>query len=142
ASQGIAPYFRELVVKEEVKRLLKNVEKPNGGGKYDIYRDGLRIYTTINPKMQGYAEDAVAQNMANKQRIFSNYGFVKTGSVFERRQKELEKFMRQSDRWRAQKEDGLTDEANLKTFSRKVPMKIFAWNARHEKDTTMTPLDS
>jgi penicillin-binding protein 1A len=142
ASQGIAPYFRELVVKEEVKRLLKNVEKPNGGGKYDIYRDGLRIYTTINPKMQAYAEDAVSKNMAAKQRIFNNYGFVKTGSVFENRQKELDKFIKQSDRWKSQKEDGLTDAENKKAFSVKVPMKIFTWNTKREKDTVMTPLDS
>ena len=142
ASQGIAPYFRELVVKEEVKRLLKNIEKPNGGGKYDIYRDGLRIYTTINPKMQAYAEDAVSKNIAAKQRIFNNYSFVKTGSVFENRQKELDKFIKQSDRWRSQKEDGLTDAENKKTFSVKVAMKIFTWNTKREKDTVMTPLDS
>ncbi len=142
ASQGIAPYFRELVVKEEVKRLLKNIEKPNGGGKYNIYRDGLRIYTTINPKMQAYAEDAMAENMAAKQRIFSNYGFVKSGSVFEKRQKELDKFMKQSDRWHSQTDDGLSDDANRKTFSQKVRMKIFTWNAKREKDTVMTPLDS
>lgn len=142
ASEGIAPYFRELVVKDEVKRLLKDVEKPNGGGKYDIYRDGLRIYTTINPKMQAYAEDAMAENMANKQRLFSNYNFVKTGSVFENRGKELDKFMKQSDRWRMQKEDGMSDEDNKRSFSQKVHMKIFAWNAKREKDTTMTPMDS
>jgi penicillin-binding protein 1A len=141
ASQGIAPYFRELVVKEEVKRLLKTIDKPSGG-KYDIYRDGLRIYTTINPKMQAYAEDAMAQNMAAKQRIFNSYGFVKTGSVFERRQKELDKFMKQSDRWHSQADDGMTDAENRKTFSKKVQMKIFAWNAKREKDTVMTPLDS
>lgn len=142
ASEGIAPYFRELVIKDEVRRLLSKVEKPNGGGKYDIYRDGLRIYTTINPKMQEYAEDAVAKNMAMQQRLFSTYDFVKKGTVFENRQKELDKFMKQSDRWRAQKEDGYTDEDNRKTFSVKVPMKIFAWNTKKEKDTAMTPLDS
>lgn len=142
ASEGIAPYFRELVVKEEVKKLLKNIEKPNGGGKYDIYRDGLRIYTTINPKMQEYAEQALAENMANKQRIFENYGFVKTGSVFDGREKELEKFMKQSDRWRLQSEDGMPDEDNKRSFYQKVRMKIFAWNSKREKDTTMTPMDS
>jgi penicillin-binding protein 1A len=142
ASQGIAPYFRELVIKEEVKRLLKNVEKPNGGGKYNIYRDGLRIYTTINAKMQDYAEQAVAENMANKQKLFNNYEFVKTGSVFKGREKELDKFIKQSDRWHAQQEDGLTDEENKRNFFKPVKMKIFAWNAKREKDTILSPIDS
>jgi penicillin-binding protein 1A len=142
ASQGIAPYFRENVIKEEVNSLLKELRKPNGE-KYNVYKDGLRIYTTINPKMQLYAEEAVAKNMAAKQRIFNQYSFVKTGSVFENRTKELEKFIKQSDRWRNQKnDDGLTDDENRKTFNVKTRMKIFAWNAKREVDTTMTPLDS
>lgn len=141
ANAGIAPYFREKVVKEEVRRLLKDLEKPNGD-KYDIYRDGLKIYTTINPRMQLYAEESLAKNMAAKQRIFGSYGFVKTGSVFKGREKELEKFIKQSDRWRAQKEDGLNDEENMETFKVPVAMKIFAWNAKRETDTTLTPLDS
>ncbi|HSC52098.1 MAG TPA: transglycosylase domain-containing protein [Phnomibacter sp.] len=141
ANSGIAPYFREKVVKEEVRRLLKDLEKPNGD-KYDIYRDGLKIYTTINPRMQLYAEESLAKNMAAKQRIFSNYRFVKTGSVFDGREKELEKFIKQSDRWRAQKEDGLDDDENMATFNVPVPMKIFAWNAARETDTTMSPIDS
>ncbi|MCA0381770.1 MAG: penicillin-binding protein [Bacteroidetes bacterium] len=141
ANSGIAPYFRENVVKDEVRKLLKDLVKSNGE-KYDIYRDGLKIYTTINPHMQLYAEEAVAQNVAARQRVFKQYGFVKNGTVFNGRDKELEKFMKQSDRWRAQKEDGLTDEENRAVFNKPVQMKIFAWNAKRETDTTLSPLDS
>lgn len=141
ASAGIAPYFRENVVKEEVRRLLKDLTKPNGD-KYDIYRDGLKIYTTINPQMQRYAEEALAKNIAAQQRIFNGFQHIKSGSVFSGREKELEKFMKQSDRWRQQKEDGMTDEENRATFDKKVSMKIFAWNAKRDTDTTMSPLDS
>ena len=59
---GYAPYFRE-VLKDEVRDALKDVKKPNGDS-YDIYKDGLRIYTTINPRMQEYAEEAVASAYA------------------------------------------------------------------------------
>ena len=58
---GYAPYFRE-VLKDEIKEALKDVKKSNGNS-YNIYDDGLKIYTTINPQMQEYAEEAVAQHM-------------------------------------------------------------------------------
>ncbi|HSR38297.1 MAG TPA: transglycosylase domain-containing protein [Phnomibacter sp.] len=141
ANAGIAPYFRENVVKEEVRRLLKDITKANGDP-YDIYRDGLKIYTTINPRMQLYAEEALARNIAAQQRVFKNFQHIKNGTVFEERKKELEKFIKQSDRWRAQREDGMEDEENRKTFDVPVQMKIFAWNNKRETDTTMTPLDS
>lgn len=54
---GYAPYFRE-VLREELKTLLKDLKKPNGDGSYDLYDDGLKVYTTINPRMQEYAEEA------------------------------------------------------------------------------------
>ncbi len=141
ANAGIAPYFRENVVKDEVRKLLKDLTKPNGE-KYDIYRDGLKIYTTINPRMQLYGEEALARNMAAKQRIFKNYEFVKKGTVFAGRDKEVDRFIKQSDRWRLQKEDGFTDEENRASFDKPVAMKIFAWNAKRETDTTLSPLDS
>ncbi len=140
-SNGIAPYFRESIVKQQVRDMLKDMVNPSGEP-YDIYKDGLKIYTTINPKMQLYAEEAVAKNMAYQQRILSSFGNIKTGTVFNGREKEMERFVKQTDRWRFQKEGGLTDEENRKTFNVKVPMKVFAWNKKREMDTTMTPLDS
>ena len=140
-SQGIAPYFREAAVKDEVNRLLKDLRNSNGD-KYNVYKDGLRIYTSINPAAQQYAEEAVVKGMTANQKIFNQYDFVKTGSVFNKRQKELNNFIKQTDRWRFQKLDEMSDEDNLATFSIKVPMKIFSWNSKREIDTVMTPLDS
>jgi penicillin-binding protein 1A len=141
-SEGLAPYFRESAVKEEVKRMLKGKVKLNGQP-YNIYRDGLKIHTTINIKMQTYAEQAMVKTMIANQSIFNQFGFVRTGSVFNGREKDLNKFIKQSDRWRYQKEEGMTDEENRATFDKKVPMTIFSWRSpSREKDTTMTPLDS
>jgi penicillin-binding protein 1A len=141
-SEGLAPYFRESAVKEEVKKMLAGKVKLNGQP-YNIYRDGLKIYTTINTKMQAMAEQAMARTMISNQSIFNQFGFVRTGSVFNKREKELKKFIMQSDRWRFQKEEGMTDEENMASFNKKVPMTIFSWrSAAREKDTTMSPLDS
>ncbi len=141
-NEGLAPYFRESAVKEEVKKMLAGKVKLNGKP-YNIYRDGLKIYTTIDLTMQQMAEEAMEKTMIANQSIFNQYGFVRTGSVFNNRQKELDKFIKQSDRWKFQKEEGMTDEENMAAFKKKVKMTIFNWRSpNHEKDTTMTPLDS
>ena len=141
-SDGVAPYFRESALKEEIKNLLKNKLKPNGEP-YNIYRDGLKIYTTINMDMQMIAEKAMDKNMIRNQSIFNSFGFVKSGSVFNKRQKELENFIKRSDRWRFQKAGGMGDKENRISFDKKVKMSIFTWrNDNHRKDTTMSPLDS
>lgn len=141
-SDGLAPYFRESALKDEVRKMLKDKVKANGQP-YNIYRDGLKIYTTINLDMQEMAEQAMARTMIANQSIFNQFSFVKTGSVFNKREKELQKFIKQSDRWRLQKEEGMSDKDNLATFNKKVAMTIFTWrNKNLRKDTTMTPLDS
>lgn len=139
-SNGYAPYFRE-VLREEVKKLLKDIEKP-GGGRYDIYKDGLKIYTTINPRMQEYAEEAVAAHMPNLQKALQAQAKVKNGSVWKGHEDVLEKQMKASDRWKNMAEDGMSDKEIKAAFQQKVPMKVFAWNSKREKDTTMTPYDS
>ena len=141
-NQGIAPYFRENVLKDEVKKLLKDKTKPNGKP-YDIYRDGLKIYTTINPKMQLYGEEAVAKNVAEQQKfIYGANSQLRNGKIWNQYPIQLAKLIKQTDRWKHQEEDGMDSAANMQTFNVKVPMKVFAWNAKREKDTTMTPLDS
>ncbi|MET0637675.1 MAG: transglycosylase domain-containing protein [Chitinophagaceae bacterium] len=137
---GYAPYFRE-VLKDEVRRVLKDVEKPNGDS-YDIYKDGLKIYTTINPRMQEYAEEAVAAHMPKLQNALVAQSKIRNGSVWKEHDDVLEKAMKQSDRWKNLEEDGLPDKDIRATFKKKVPMKVFAWNTKREKDTIMTPLDS
>ncbi|MGZ8525340.1 MAG: transglycosylase domain-containing protein, partial [Chitinophagaceae bacterium] len=77
---GYAPYFRE-VLKDEVREALKGLEKPNGGS-YDIYQDGLRIYTTINPRMQEYAEEAAASHMPVLQKNLNAQTKIKKGTIW------------------------------------------------------------
>ncbi len=137
---GYAPYFRE-ILKDEIDQALKGLTKSDGEP-YNIYDDGLKIYTTINPKMQQYAEEAVAQQMPILQKALNNQHNIKTGSVWKDRQNVLDGAMKASDRWRNSKEDGLTDAEIKKSFTVKTPMKVFAWNAKRETDTLMTPLDS
>jgi penicillin-binding protein 1A len=139
-NSGYAPYFRE-VLKDEVDDALKGLTKSDGEP-YDIYDDGLKIYTTINPKMQQYAEEAVAQQMPVLQKALNGQRNIKTGSVWKDHENVLEAAMKNSDRWRNLKDDGLTDAEIKKTFYAKTPMKIFAWNAKRSKDTVMTPMDS
>ena len=64
--EGVAPYFRQ-VLEQEVKKQLKDTRNPVTGEPYDIYKDGLKIYTTIDMKMQNYAEQAVEQHMHDLQ---------------------------------------------------------------------------
>jgi penicillin-binding protein 1A len=137
---GYAPYFRE-VLKDEVRAALKDVKKSNGDS-YDIYDDGLKIYTTINPFMQQYGEEAMAQQMAMLQKGIDARGDMKTGSIWKGHEKILEKAIRESDRWKNLEEDGLSDKEIRASFDVKVPMKIFTWNARREKDTVLSPIDS
>lgn len=137
---GYAPYFRE-VLKDEVRAALKDLEKPNGGS-YDIYQDGLKIYTTINPRMQEYAEEAAASHMPVLQKALNAQSKIKKGTVWKGHENVLQAEMKKSDRWRSLADDGLTDKEIKATFFKKVPMKIFAWNRNREKDTVMTPYDS
>ncbi len=139
-NNGFAPYFRE-ILKDEVDEALKGLTKSDGDP-YNIYDDGLKVYTTINPKMQQYAEEAVSQQMPVLQKALNNQRNIKTGSVWKGHQNVLDAAMKASDRWRNLKEDGLTDAEIKKTFSVKTRMKVFAWNAKREKDTLMTPMDS
>ena len=140
---GIAPYFRE-VLRDEVKKWCRENKNPKTGNPYDIYKDGLKIYTTINPKMQEYAEIAVFRHMQNLQKVFSNQKNIKDGSIWKTKDGKaiIQASIKQTDRWKNGKEDGLTDDEIRKTFEERVPMKVFAWNDKREKDTVMTPLDS
>lgn len=140
-NSGYAPYFREAVLKDAVKDALKGLTKPDGDP-YDIYKDGLKIYTTINPKMQQYAEEAMAQQMPMLQKALNAQPNIKKGTIWKTHPEVLKAAMRNSDRWRNMKEDGFSDEEIEKSFHKKVPMKVFAWNAKRSTDTVMTPLDS
>lgn len=138
---GLAPYFRD-VLRDDLKRWCKEHENPATGEPYDLFEDGLRIYTTINPRMQLYAEEAVAKQMPALQRVLSSQASIKKGSVWKGKENILEAAVKSSDRWKNAKVDGLSDKEIRAQFEEKVPMKIFAWNSKRELDTVMTPMDS
>lgn len=137
-ASGIAPYFRA----ELTKKLMdwcKNHQDPKTGENYDLYRDGLKIYTTIDPKMQRYAEEAVIKHMTAMQKTFNRQ---LSKNIWKDHEDILERAMKESERWKNMKEEGLSESAIKASFQKPVKMKIFAWNAKRETDTTMKPIDS
>ena len=129
--------------------LNKNL-KPDGS-KYDIYRDGLRIYTTINPKMQRYAEEAVAEHIgADLQGRFDRGLKALRNAPFSNDVEKstvnnlMKQARRDSDRYRNLKRSGMNDDEIYKTFSQPVEMNVFKWNGKNRTyvDTVMTPDDS
>ncbi|TCZ74550.1 transglycosylase domain-containing protein [Flaviaesturariibacter aridisoli] len=137
---GYAPYFRE-VLKDELKDALKDLKNAEGDP-YDIYDDGLKVYTTINTKMQQYAEEAVSSQMPMLQRTLNSQSNIRNGSVWKGHDNVLDAAMKASERWRNLKDEGLTEDQIRAAFKQAVPMKVFAWNMKREKDTVMTPIDS
>lgn len=139
-SAGIAPYFRD-VLRDQMKKWCKEHKKANGDP-YNLYQDGLKIYTTINPRMQLYAEEAVAKHLSALQKNYWTLPWVKDNSIWNKHEKILERAMKESDRWKHMEDEGWSEEEMLKAFQTKTKMKVFAWNAKRETDTVMTPYDS
>ena len=122
--------------------------KPDGS-RYNLYTDGLRIYTTLDSRMQQYAEEAVAEHLGGElQRIFSNELRTKNRPPFSNEvgPDRIEVIMKQavhwSDRYRGMKNEGISEKEILKSFEEPVKMRVFAWNKNHYIDTVMTPYDS
>ena len=138
---GIAPYFR-FAVADKMKEWCKTHVNPKTGENYDLYRDGLKIYTTINSKMQQYAEESVVQQMPVIQKKLT--GLLKNNSdkIWKEHENVIEAAMKSSERWKNLKEEDKKDAEIKKSFLVKVKMKVFAWNAKRELDTIMTPRDS
>ena len=139
-NNGLGPYFRANLG-EFMKKWCKEHKKSNGDA-YNLYKDGLRIYTTINPRMQLYAEEAVAKHMAALQKEFNTQPKIKSGEIWKEYNNQLESAIKQTDRWKNLKKEDVNDEDIRKTFNEVIPMRIFAWNKNRFIDTTMTPLDS
>ena len=141
---GLATYFREylrLFLKEWSR------EHPKQDGSfYDIYCDGLRIYTTIDSRMQRHAEAAVKEHVCDYlQPLFFNHIKGAANAPFVRLSEEqtdriLWAAARQSERYERMKDAGATDEQIRAAFNKKVRMTIFTYNG--PKDTVMTPFDS
>ena len=138
---GIAPYFRG-VLADKLKEWCKANKNPKTGEPYNLYKDGLKIYTTINAKVQQYAEEAVAQHMPVIQKkldwIMKNNG----SRIWKGHESVIEKEFKYTERWKNMTDDEFEDSDIVKTFYIPVKMKVFAWNAKRELDTFMTPYDS
>jgi penicillin-binding protein 1A len=140
---GTATYFREYL-RDYMKSWAKE-NKKNDGSDYDIYRDGLKIYTTIDSRIQLYAEQAVAQHLANLQAEFDSQQKGNKNRPFVRlNQGEIDKIMhramKNSDRWKEMEEQGKSEDEIVKSFGVKTKMRVFTWKG--ERDTIMTPTDS
>lgn len=138
---GIAPYFRT-VLAEKLKVWCKAHENPKTGEPYNLYRDGLKIYTTIDSRMQQYAEEAMVEHMPVIQKkldwIMKNNG----ARMWKGNEKIVEDAFKYTERWKSMKEEDIDEAEIKKTFYIPVKMKVFAWNKKREKDTVMTPYDS
>ncbi len=139
--EGVAPYFRQ-VLEQQVKTALKTTHNPVTDEPYDIYKDGLRIYTTIDMRMQNYAEQAVEQHMKDLQKLFVQQSGYGSGAIWKKHMDVVTKAMKQSDRYAALKEDGKNEAEIMAEFRKPVKMRVFAWNAKNYVDTTMSPIDS
>jgi penicillin-binding protein 1A len=140
-NNGIAPYFRD-ILRGDLKKWCKDHINPATNKPYNLFTDGLKIYTTIDPRMQAYADQAVALQMPILQRTLDAQHGIKSGAVWDDHKNILEAAMRASQRWQDEEEAGLSDDDISRSFNTPVRMKVFAWNAAREKDTVMTPLDS
>tara|TARA_R110000868_G_scaffold38437_4_gene134514 strand:- start:822 stop:3128 length:2307 start_codon:yes stop_codon:yes gene_type:complete len=141
--EGTATYFREYL-RDYMKKWVEENKKPDGTD-YDIYKDGLKIYTTIDSRMQLHAEEAVKAHIANLQEEFfiqaktnKNAPFVNISDA--ETQRILKQAMKSSNRWAVMKGMDKSDEEIIASFSQKTKMTVFTWKG--EKDTTMTPIDS
>ena len=138
---GLAPYFRSNLG-EYLKKWCKEHKKSNGDA-YNLFKDGLKIYTTINPRMQTYAEAAVGEHMRELQSEFNRQPKIRSGEIWKEYNTQLESSIKQTDRWKNLKKEDMSDEDIRKTFNEVVPMRIFSWDNNDKFiDTTMTPLDS
>lgn len=141
-NQGAGTYFREYLRTDVMPKLLEKYRKDEEE-KYNLYTDGLKIYTTLHSKMQQYAEEAVQKQMQELQKQFDqhwkNYKKEKPWGD----DKWILDWVKRSARWDACKEAGLNEEEALAEFEKPAKMTIFSWKkGGSEVDTTLTPLDS
>jgi penicillin-binding protein 1A len=146
--EGLASYFREYLRDNFLRKWCETHLKPDGT-KYDIYKDGLKIYTTIDSRMQKYAEEAAEQNCKFLQPYFFKELAHRRNAPFDFRVTKdqiedlMNSSMRRSDRYRSLKLAGASESEIYKNFNTPTAMSVFTWrNKEHQIDTTMTPMDS
>ena len=142
-SDGSATYFREYL-RDFMKTWIKNNPKPDGS-EYNLHRDGLKIYVTLDSRMQTYAEEAMAEHMSNLQRVFfKEQKKNKTAPFYDLDKKEIATTMNQarkrSNRYKRMKKAGATKKEISASFDEKTDMRIFTWKG--DRDTILSPNDS
>ena len=142
-SDGYATYFRTHLQKV-MRKWVQNNPKPNGE-EYNIFSDGLKIYVTIDSRMQQYAEEAVKEHMANLQSYFFKEQKGNKIAPFYDLDKEeiarsLERAKKSSERYRRLKKVGKSSKEIDEIFKTKTKMKVFSWKG--DRDTILSPMDS
>ena len=143
--EGLATYFRAYL-QDYMRSWVKKNPKADGTN-FNIYRDGLRIYTTIDSRMQSMAEKAVNDHMKNLQKEFFRQNSKRinpTAPFLDLRKGEIDTLLQRTayrtERWRKMKNAGIDEAAIMASFEKEVPMRVFSWKG--EIDTIMTPMDS
>lgn len=143
--EGLATYFRAYLL-EFMRKWVQENPKPDGE-KYNIFRDGLRIYTTLDARLQALAEAAVNEHMANLQEEFFLQNTPQanpTAPFLDLREGEIDTLLKRtamrSERWRALRASGKQEDSIWASFKEPTPMTVFSWKG--DRDTVMTPLDS
>ena len=143
--EGLATYFRAYL-QDYMRSWVKKNPKADGTN-FNIYRDGLRIYTTIDSRMQSMAEKAVNEHMKNLQKEFFKQNSKRinpTAPFLDLRKGEIDTLLQRTayrtERWRKMKNAGIDEAAIMASFEKEVPMRVFSWKG--EIDTIMTPMDS
>jgi penicillin-binding protein 1A len=141
--EGIATYFREYARSFMARWINENPK--TDGSKYNIYSDGLKVFTTIDKRMQTYAEEAMDEHIMRLQKEFDAQNVKNKTAPFrditaEETEQIINSAMRRSDRWRELSKQGKDKEEIIKSFSKKTKMRIFSWSG--DIDTIMTPIDS
>lgn len=172
--QGLAPYFREYLrilltaskpdrdkyaswqsaeysedslawINNPLYGFCEKNRKPDGS-KYNIYTDGLKIYTTIDSRMQGYAEEAVSEHIQFLQKKFfqekKNRSYAPFSRLLSKEQitASMNKAMRNCDRYMTMRKAGASEAEIKRAFNTKIPMQVFSYNGM--RDTMMSPMDS
>ncbi|HET8738067.1 MAG TPA: transglycosylase domain-containing protein, partial [Pricia sp.] len=150
--EGLATYFRMYLHGFMNDWIAKNPKPAIEGDRdrWNLYLDGLKIYTTIDSQMQANAEQAVQKHMANLQAEFFHQNTPErnpTAPFLELEKPEIERIMeramKRSTRWREMKAAGISEEDIRESFTKKTEMTVFDWKSEtREKDTIMTPMDS
>lgn len=150
--EGLATYFR-MYLQRFMKDWIDKNPKPvidGGRDRYNLYLDGLKIYTTIDSKMQANAEESVEEHMTKLQAEFFHQNTPERNKTTpfsditpEETKGIMERAMKTSERWRIMKEQGKSEKEIRASFNKKTEMTVFDWKSdTKEKDTILTPMDS